>query len=77
MVWIDVAASDELARAGKLVIRHEGRQIREVARLMRLGIDPLDALRDALAWAQDRLEFGTTHAIGAAPDWLQLGMAAF
>ncbi len=49
------------------------RQVREVARLMQLGLDPHDALRHAIHWARDRLEFGTTHAIGAAPDWLQLG----
>ncbi|WP_374654471.1 Rieske (2Fe-2S) protein [Dongia sp.] len=52
------------------------RQLREVARLMQLGIDPLDAVRTALAWAQDRLEFGATHAIAAASDWLQLAAAA-
>lgn len=52
------------------------RQIREAARLMQLGIDPLDAIREGVAWASDRLEFGTTHAIAAAPDWLHLAASA-
>jgi hypothetical protein len=46
--------------------------VREVARLARLGGDPADAVRAAIAWAGERLEFGTTHAIAGAPDWLRL-----
>lgn len=52
------------------------RQVREVARLIQLELDPLDAIRHGLAWASDRFEFGTTHAIGAAPDWLSLAWQA-
>jgi nitrite reductase/ring-hydroxylating ferredoxin subunit len=48
------------------------RQCRETARLIQLKLDPLDAVRRAIAWSSDRMEFGTTHAIGAAPDWLAL-----
>jgi hypothetical protein len=48
------------------------RLLREVARLTRLGADPLDAVRRAVLWSTDRLEFGTTHALAGAPDWLSL-----
>jgi nitrite reductase/ring-hydroxylating ferredoxin subunit len=52
------------------------REVREMARLMRVGLDPLDGIRHAIHWAHDRLEFGTTHAIAAAPDWLMLAKGA-
>ncbi len=48
------------------------RLVREVARLLRLGADPLDAVREAVAWVGERLEFGTTHALAGAPDWIAL-----
>lgn len=50
----------------------EQRLVRETARLMRLGFDPLDAVRTAIDWAAERLEFGTTHAVAAASGWLML-----
>jgi len=46
--------------------------VREAARLTRLGADPVDAVRRAVAWVAKRLEFGTTHAIAGAADWLGL-----
>lgn len=52
------------------------RQSREMARLIHLKLDPLDAIRHGIAWVADRVEFGTTHAVGAAPDWLALAQAA-
>lgn len=48
------------------------RLVRETARLVRLGADPADAVRAAVAWCGERLEFGATHAIVGAPDWLRL-----
>jgi nitrite reductase/ring-hydroxylating ferredoxin subunit len=48
------------------------RLVRETARLARLPADPADAVRTAIAWTAERLEFGTTHAIGGAADWLHL-----
>jgi len=45
---------------------------REIARLDRLGADPLDALRLAIDWSWQRLEFGWTHAYAGMADWLQL-----
>ncbi|MDY0871413.1 Rieske (2Fe-2S) protein [Dongia rigui] len=79
-IEIDITADDATARRATILAGIEKalydddaqRQSREIARLMRLKLDPLDAVRQALIWASDRLEFGTTHAIGAAPDWLTL-----
>ena len=79
-VWIDVsdppaaeraqAALDNLRASFR---RHEyDRMAREIARLQLADADPLDAVRAAIAWTYDRLEFGTTHAHAAAPDWLAL-----
>ncbi len=45
---------------------------REVARFELAGGDALDCLVQALDWAKDTSEFGTTHAQAAAPDWLAL-----
>ena len=48
------------------------RMARELARLHRLGADPLDALREAVHRSFDRMEFGWTHAYAGAADWLTL-----
>ncbi|MDH3762377.1 MAG: Rieske 2Fe-2S domain-containing protein [Gammaproteobacteria bacterium] len=45
---------------------------REIARLIRLGADPMDALRLAIDWSWQRMEFGWTHAYAGMADWLQL-----
>jgi nitrite reductase/ring-hydroxylating ferredoxin subunit len=50
----------------------QARLLRETARLMLADGDPLDAIRAALDWVAPRLQYGTTHAIGGAPDWLEL-----
>jgi nitrite reductase/ring-hydroxylating ferredoxin subunit len=79
-IWLDVAEPAAAERipavlAGltqALADRDQQRQLRETARLGRIGADPADAVRTALAWAHDRLEYGTTHAFAAAPDWLRL-----
>ena len=53
--------------------RHEyDRMAREIARLMKAGGDPADAVRAAIHWTADRFEYGATHALAAAPDWLAL-----
>jgi nitrite reductase/ring-hydroxylating ferredoxin subunit len=83
-VWLDLteppvaerraAILDALLRA--LGERDQQRLLRETARLERLGADPLDAIRVAVAWAHDRLEYGMTHAFAAAPDWLRIWASA-
>lgn len=79
-VWVEVTDPPPLERAvGALANlrdcfrRHEyDRMAREIARLQLAGADPLEAVRQAIAWTHDRFEFGTTHAHAAAPDWLWL-----
>ena len=45
---------------------------REIARLSRLGADPLDALRLSIDWSWQKIEFGWTHAYAGMADWLRL-----
>ena len=45
---------------------------REIARLQHLGADPLDALRLAIDWSWQKMEFGWTHAYAGMADWLTL-----
>ena len=79
-VWLDLSdppaeerARTALANLAESFPDHEtDRMAREIARLMRAGRDPLEALRAAVGWTHDRLEFGTSHAHAAAPDWLAL-----
>ncbi len=79
-VWLDLSdppAAERAEAALKALAEsfpdHEvDRMAREIARLTRAGRDPLDALRAAIGWTHDRLEFGTTHAYAAGADWLTL-----
>jgi nitrite reductase/ring-hydroxylating ferredoxin subunit len=79
-VWLDVSPPDpELRRqaalrgiAKALEDGDQQRLVRETARLVRLGADPAEAVAIAVSWVAERLEFGTTHAIAGAPDWLHL-----
>ncbi len=79
-IWLDLAdpAPEEMrdkAMAGmrEAFDEHDYERIaRELARYQRAQGDPLDALTTALTWAMDGLEFGTSHAQAAAPDWLAL-----
>jgi nitrite reductase/ring-hydroxylating ferredoxin subunit len=79
-VWVDVRDPPRGARiAATLASLREAfddhdyaRLARELARLARLGADPLDAVRAAIGWSHDRLEDGTTHAFAAAAGWLRL-----
>ena len=79
-VWIDLADPPvSERRAGILASLREAaednaydRMAREIARLHRLGTDPLDALRDAIDWSWERMEFGWTHAYAGLADWLTL-----
>jgi nitrite reductase/ring-hydroxylating ferredoxin subunit len=79
-VWVDFAdppaeatlrrTLDGLHKA--FAERDFGRVCREVSRLHFCGLDPLVAVRRAVEWSHDRLEFGYTHAYAAAADWLAL-----
>ena len=80
-IWLDVSdpPAEERARAALDSLtaafpRHEyDRMARELARLRAAGTEPMEGIAAAVAWTHDRLEFGTTHAYAAAPDWLAVG----
>ena len=79
-VWLDLSdpppeAVRDTALAGlrEAFNEHDYERIaRELARFQRAEGDLLEALTHALEWAMHGLEFGTTHAQAAAPDWLAL-----
>jgi nitrite reductase/ring-hydroxylating ferredoxin subunit len=69
------AAQRERALNGLLAAVRDNdhpRMAREVARLERAGFDAREGLTAAIAARNDRLEYGMTHAYGAAADWLAL-----
>ena len=79
-VWIDLEDPPfEQRRAEILASLGEAREdnaydrmAREIARLERLGADPLDAVRETIRWSFERMEFGWTHAYAGIADWLTL-----
>jgi nitrite reductase/ring-hydroxylating ferredoxin subunit len=79
-ILLDLSPPDPASRRGEVLAAltkamedvDQQRLVRETARLMRLDGDPADAIRHAIDWVSDRLEFGTTHALAGAPDWLVL-----
>ena len=83
-VWLDVSDPPAEARAAAALVglrkafenhdrfREYEHMARELARYMKAGGDPLETLRQAIHWAHDRLQYGTSHAIAAAADWLDL-----
>jgi hypothetical protein len=79
-VFLDITPPDPTAIRAKVLAGlpkaledvDQQRLVREVARLAQIGADPVDAVRSTVAWAAERLEFGTTHAVAGAPGWLAL-----
>ncbi len=79
-VWLNLAEPPYTARYSALTQSLRGafddhaydRLAREIARLGKLGADPLDALRLAIVWSWQRLEFGWTHVYAGMADWLKL-----
>jgi nitrite reductase/ring-hydroxylating ferredoxin subunit len=81
-VWLDLGDPPAEARAAAALVglraafeRHDRfreyeHMARELARYMKAGGEPFEALRQAIHWAHDRLEYGTSHAVPAAADWL-------
>ena len=79
-VWIEIVdppVEEQLAKSledlkqGFLDHDYE-RLAREIARIVGLGVDPAIAVKEAIRWSYDRLEFGWTHAYAGAADWLAL-----
>ncbi|HEY5072355.1 MAG TPA: Rieske (2Fe-2S) protein [Caulobacteraceae bacterium] len=79
-VLLDLTAEDPRERRERVLAGlhraledgDQERLVRETARLIALGADGAEAVSEAVEWAAGRLEFGTTHALAAAPDWLTL-----
>jgi len=79
-IWVDLAEPPLAARvAGIMMQLREAfddndyqRMARELARLRQVGADPLSAVKSAIHWSHDHLEFGWTHAYAATADWLTL-----
>ena len=79
-VWVDLAEQPLAARVAEIMLRFREayddndyqRMARELARLAQVGADPLDAVRSAIRWSHDYMEFGWTHAYAATADWLVL-----
>ena len=79
-VLIDLTPEDPVRRRAEILVGlgralgdgDEARMVRETARLAREPGGEMEAVRSAIYWAAERLEFGTTHAIAGAPDWLAL-----
>lgn len=79
-IWVDLADPPLAARMAEVMLRLReaydendyARMARELARLVRLGADPLEAVRAAVRWSHDRMEFGWTHAYAATADWIAL-----
>ena len=79
-VWVDLSAPDPQVQQTSILNgletafqkRDTGRICRELTRLEFHRLDPEEAVRRAVDWSHDRLEFGTSHAYAAAADWLAL-----
>ena len=78
-VLVDLSPEEPSARRQRVLAglrqaledEDQDRLVREAARLMSISRAD-EAILAAVDWAADRLEFGTTHAFAAAPDWLAL-----
>ena len=79
-IWIDLSDPPVAERRARCIESLEDafadaaydRIAREIARLVRLDSDPLQAARLAIHWSWQRMEFGWTHAYAGMADWLTL-----
>lgn len=79
-VWVDIATPPFPERYRAVTDNlHDAfdeysydRMAREIARLIRIGGDPLDALVLSIEWSWQRMEFGWTHTFAGMADWLSL-----
>lgn len=79
-VWVDLSPPSQAELSRKILDsvqegfekRQYGRMARDLARFHYQGLDPLIALRAAIVWSHDKLEFGMTHAYAVTADWVHL-----
>lgn len=79
-VWVELSDPPYAERYDAIVSSlkeafddHEYDRIaREIARLQLLGADPFYALRLAIEWSWQKMEFGWTHAFAGMADWLMV-----
>ncbi|MHA1525208.1 MAG: Rieske (2Fe-2S) protein [Alphaproteobacteria bacterium] len=79
-VWLDLAdppagqvRAKALANLRQAFDEHDYDRIaREIGRFVKAGGEVVEVVGAAFGWAAELLEFGTTHAHAAAPDWLAL-----
>ena len=79
-VWIDISELPYEERYNSIVKNLKDafedneydRLAREIARLEKIGADPIDSLRLAIEWSHDKMEFGFTHAYAGMADWLKI-----
>ena len=79
-IWIDIADPPFLVQQANIInslkdafeAHSYDRISREIARLICLGGDPLEALRMSIQWSWQKMEFGWTHAYAGMADWLTL-----
>ena len=79
-IWLDLAdpppakiIANALDNLRDAFPDHEyDRMARELSRLIKAGGDPIDAVRHTVDWTYEYFQYGATHAVAAAADWLAL-----
>lgn len=79
-VWLDLSDPDKDVVRDNLLVelkdafddRQTGRMARILAKFHFEGLNPSSTIAHALRWSYARFEYGTTHAIGSLPAWLEL-----
>ena len=79
-IWLDLADPPFSERYKRVLSNlHDAfddneydRIAREIARLEKIGANPKDALRQAIRWSYEKMEFGFTHAYAGMADWLAI-----
>ena len=77
-VWLDLSSPNPTVVEARILDglkvafeeRDYGRIARETARLKFENLDPKTAIRKAIEWHHDKLEYGCLHAYPATADWL-------
>lgn len=80
LVWVDLSEPSPEQRTQQILDGLKngfqrmrfGQTARELTRLQVHGLDPLDAIRAAIHWSHDHLEYGTEHSYAVTADWLSI-----